>query len=180
MYGRSDGYTGNKSVNMVSGLVTRYKISNLLPYRNYTVFIRANTVLGHGEWSHPVTVQTPWRRYSEMIIFAKYFQKKPITVDWGFRASWLVQNQTIWVSPYRNKAMWLVDWGFRACWLVQNQAIWVSPYRNKAMLIGWLGIFARSDWFRIKPFEYHRTVTKQCDLLIGVFARPSHCTLTVL
>ena len=51
-------------------------------------------------------------------------------VDWGVRASWLVQNQAIWVSPYRNKAMWLVDWGFRVSWLVQNQAIWVSPYRN--------------------------------------------------
>ena len=34
-----------------------------------------------------------------------------------------------------------------------------------------IGVFIRSDWFRIKPFEYHRTLTKQCDWMIGVFIR---------
>ena len=37
----------------------------------------------------------------------------------------------------------------------------------------WLiGVFARPDWLRIKPFECHGTITEQRDWLIGVFARP--------
>ena len=49
------------------------------------------------------------------------------------------------------------------------------PFRNGTVTkqCDWLiGVFARPDWFRIKPFECNRTVTKQCDWLIGVFARP--------
>jgi hypothetical protein len=58
LYGRTDGLSGNQSTTVGSS-TTSFTIYHLLPYRLYTIFMRARTILGYGRWTSPIIIRTP-------------------------------------------------------------------------------------------------------------------------